>query len=272
MRPATLGILGLGPLSATLAARARAGGVPTILGWSPLPRDRVAAVRDGVLDDAPHRPGEIVAASDLVLLSGTAAENRHWLETLGPSLAPRRFMTDTGMVKRPIVSHAATRGLGDRFAGSRPAIGAGGAWSDGTVVYVTPVAGADGAAREIAHFWEATCGAQAVVLDADRHDGEVALTTQLGPLLAAVLAALLAERLPAGVTLDERTRTITTLLQSADPAQLDAAWENRDHLGAALRAAASATERVAAVLGGHDPVALASALESARQWRARCGP
>jgi len=250
-----------------LAHRARQGGVATVLGWSPMPRDRVASVREGIVDDAPARPDELLARCDVLVLAGDPAQNLDWLERLGPRIAAGRVVTDVGMTKRAIVARAGALGLADRFAGSRPAIEPSAPWDAGVVVYVTPVGGGDAAAREVAHFWETVCGAHPVLLDAERHDAQVALSAQLPAMVAVALAAVLDARLPRGVGVGAAMRDFAR--QPCDEAlvQISALRQNRDHVAAALRDAAAAAERLAADLDAAGPADLMAALAAARAWR-----
>jgi len=272
MRPATLGILGIGAFARALAHRARQGGVATVLGWTPMPRDRVASVRDGIVDDAPARPEEMLARCDVVVLAGDAAQNLDWLERFGPCIAPGRYLTDVGMTKRAIVARAGDLGLGDRFAGSRPVLEPSARWDGGVVVYVTPAGTGDEAAREVAHFWESVCGAHPVLLDAERHDAQVALSAQLPALVAVALAAVLESRLPPGVGLSGAAQDFTRLPCDGDLVHVSALWQNRDHGAAVLRDAAAAVERLAASLEAAGPADFAAALAAAQAWRRSLEP
>src|SRR5436309_11758532 len=53
VRPSTLGIVGLGAIGGSLALQAKRAGITRVLGWSPEPTERVAAVHQGAIDDAP---------------------------------------------------------------------------------------------------------------------------------------------------------------------------------------------------------------------------
>jgi len=45
--PSKLGIIGLGAIGGSLALQAKRAGITTVLGWSPQPAERVAAMRQG---------------------------------------------------------------------------------------------------------------------------------------------------------------------------------------------------------------------------------
>jgi len=61
VRPSKLGIIGLGAIGGSLALQAKRAGIATVLGWSPEPAERVAAARQGALDDAPARAADVAA-------------------------------------------------------------------------------------------------------------------------------------------------------------------------------------------------------------------
>jgi len=280
VRPATLGILGIGAIGGAVARRAKQAGVPLVLGWSPEPAERVAAVREGVVDDAPTHAAELAGRCDVVVLAGAPVANLRWLDTLGARLARRALITDTGVAKRAIVARAAALGLGARFAGSRPAVepatpGLAGARADlleGAAVYVTPVEGGDAAAREIVDFWESVCGAHAVLIDAERHDALAADAAQLAPLVAAAVATALAGRLPPGTPPGRAVRELTGSARDAGTPFLEGVWQNRDHARDALRGVADAAGLLADALAAGDPGALAAALAAASRWRSGLGP
>lgn len=275
MRPAALGVLGIGAIGGSVARRARQGGVPLVLGWSPDPAERVAAVREGVVDDAPTHAAELAARCDLLVLAGSPAASLRWLETLARARGSRALITDTGVAKRAIVARAAALGLAGRFAGSRPVVepatprleSARADLLPGTTVYVTPVAGGDAAAREIADFWETTCGAHAVLIDAGPHDAIAADAAQLAPLVAAAVATALARRLPPGTVPGGAVRALTAPARDAGTAFLEGVWQNRDAVQGALRAVAEDVTRLADAIAAPDAAGLTAALTAAARWR-----
>ena len=106
MRPTRLGIIGLGAIGGSLGRQAKRAGIPTVLGWSPEPAERVRAVQEGALDDAPARPEDVVARVELLILAAPPAANLALLDRLHGRLATGAIMTDTGSVKRGIVTRA----------------------------------------------------------------------------------------------------------------------------------------------------------------------
>src|SRR6266850_1578263 len=123
VRPAKLGIIGLGAIGGSLALQAKRAGIATVLGWSPEPAERVAAMRQGAIDDAPPRAADVTRAVELLVLAAPPAANLELLATLTPYVGAGALITDVGSVKRAIVAKADSLGLGSRFAGAHPLAG-----------------------------------------------------------------------------------------------------------------------------------------------------
>jgi len=154
VRPHTLGVIGLGAIGGSVARQAKLAGVASVVGWSPEGSERVAAVQQGALDDAPAHAADVARAADLLVLAAPPAANLAQLETLAPRIRAGALVTDVGSVKRAIVALAERLGLGGAFAGSHPLAGTHrrgfeASRSDmfrGAVVYVTPCTAGEGAA------------------------------------------------------------------------------------------------------------------------------
>src|SRR5205814_8308949 len=151
----------------------------------------------GALGVDPPRPRAAARVADLLLRAAPPAANLTQLDSLPPHLKRGAFVTDVGSVKRAIVARAERLGIGSRFAGSHPLTGTHehgfeAARADlvrGAVVYGTPceTEGAATATREIAHFWQDVLGAEPVVLDAGRHDAQLAATSHVPQIVASLL-------------------------------------------------------------------------------------
>jgi cyclohexadieny/prephenate dehydrogenase len=275
VRPTTLGIIGLGAIGGSLARRAKLAGIASVIGWSPEASERVAAARQGALDDAPSHPQDVARKAELLVLAAPPAANLQLLETLASHLAPGAVVTDVGSVKRAIVTRAEALGLGTRYAGSHPLAGTHqrgfeGSRADmfrGAVVYVTPAAGGDAAAREVAHFWNVVCEAHPVMLDAARHDAQLAITSHVPQVVASLLGAFLAKRLPPGATLGPGARD-TTRVAASDPALwTEILLMNRDELLPALRSLEEPLGEIERALEAGDAGALTAWLARAAAWR-----
>ena len=277
MRPSTLGIIGLGAIGGSLARQAKQAGIPTVLGWSPDAAERAAARRDGAIDDAPE-PVDVARAADLLILAAPPAANLQLLETLHTT---RRdgVITDVGSVKRAIVARAEALGLGSRFAGSHPLAGThdhGFAASRANlfvnaVVYITPAAGGDGAARAVAGFWETVCAARTIVVDAAAHDAEIALTSHLPQIVASLLGRYLAEQAPNGATFGPGAKDTTRLAASEPTLWTEILLLNRDMVLPALRSLEEPLAELERALEQGDASAVTAWLATAAQWRRSIG-
>ena len=282
VRPHTLGLIGLGAIGGSVARQAKLAGVPAVLGWSPEPAERAAAAQQGALDDAPPRAADVARAADLLVLAAPPAANLAQLEALAPHLRPGTFVTDVGSVKRAIVERAARLGFAARFAGSHPLAGthrrgfeaSRGDLFRGVLVYVTPCGGAggEGAAREIADFWQTVLEAHPVALDAARHDAQVAATSHVPQVVASLLAHFLARHAPPGAALGPGAKD-TTRLAASDPALwTEILLMNRDELLPALRSLEEPLGAVQRALEMGDAPALRAWLARAADWRRRAEP
>ena len=275
MRPDTLGVIGLGAIGGSLARQAKRAGIHSVLGWSPDNAERATAAREGAVDDAPPRPEDVARAADLLVLAAPPAANLTLLDTVVPQLRAGALATDVGSVKRAIVQRAVERRLADRFAGSHPLAGthrrgfeaARAELFRGAIVYITPVPGGDAAAREISHFWQSVLEANPVVIDAARHDAQVALTSHLPQAVASLLAAALAARIPPGASLGPGARDATRLAASDPALWTEIFLMNRDVLLPELRTLREPLHELERALEAGDAAAVTRWLEAGSRWR-----
>ena len=279
MRPTQLGIIGLGAIGGSVARQGKLAGIPKIVGWSPEPAERALAAQQGALDDAPPRAADVARLADLLVLAAPPAANLAQLEALAPHLKPGAFVTDVGSVKRGIVARAEKLGIGSRFAGSHPLAGTHrhgfeASRADlfrGVVVYVTPCSSGAAAAREIAHFWSDVLGAEPVVLDAERHDAQLAATSHVPQVVASLLGDFLARHAPPGSSFGTGAADTTRLAASEPALWTEILLMNRDEILPALRALEESLGTVERALETGDAAALTAWLTSAATWRRRLG-
>jgi len=277
LRPTRLGIIGLGAIGGSLGRHAKRAGIPTVLGWSPEPAERVRAVQEGALDDAPARPEEVAARVELLVLAAPLAANLALLDRLHGRLATGAIMTDTGSVKRGIVARAETLRLAERFAGSHPLAGTHKSGFDASrgdlftnaIVYITPARGGEGVAREIAHFWESVCHAHAVTLPAAIHDAQLAVSSHLPQVVASLLAHFLSANLPPGAELGPGAKDTTRLAASDPQLWTEILLLNRDEVLPALRALEEPLGALERALEAGDAKRVAEWLAAAAAWRRR---
>jgi prephenate dehydrogenase len=280
VRPHTLGLIGLGAIGGSLARQAKLAGVTAVIGWSPEPAERVAAVQQGALDDAPPRAADVALRADLLVLAAPPAANLAQFEALGPHLRAGALVTDVGSVKRAIVALAERLGLAARFAGSHPLAGTHRRGFEasradlfrGAVVYVTPCAGGDSAAREIAHFWETVLDAHPVTVDAARHDTQLAATSHVPQVVASLLATFLSRHAPPGAPLGPGALDTTRVAASDATLWTEILLMNRDEVLPALRALEEPLGAVERALEAGDGPALTAWLTRAADWRRRVDP
>jgi prephenate dehydrogenase len=274
VRPHTLGVIGLGAIGGSVALEAKRAGIAT-LGWSPNPAERVAAAQQRAVDDAPHRAADVARAADLLVLAAPPAANLQLLDALRSELAPGALVTDVGSVKRQIVARAEAMGLGERFAGGHPlagthAHGFAAARLDlfrDAVVYVTPTAQGDAAAREVAHFWADALRAHPVMIAAADHDRQLAVTSHVPQVVASLLAQFLARNAPPGATIGPGARDTTRLAASEPALWSEILLLNRDEVLPALRALEEPLGELERTLETGDAGALAAWLGRATAWR-----
>jgi len=282
VRPHTLGLIGLGAIGGSIARQVKqsgGSGVVAVVGWSPEPAERALAAQQGALDDAPPRATDVARLADLLVLAAPPAANLAQLDAVIPHLKAGALVTDVGSVKRGIVARAEQLGIGTRFAGSHPLAGTHrhgfeASRADlfrGAVVYVTPCTGGGDAAREIAHFWEDVLGAETVVLEAARHDAQLAATSHVPQVVASLLGDFLARHAPPGATFGVGAADTTRLAASEPALWTEILLMNRDEILPALRALEESLGTVERALEVGDAAALTAWLTRAANWRQRIG-
>src|SRR6266704_3692759 len=250
VRPSKLGIIGLGAIGGSLALQAKRAGIATVLGWSPEPAERVAAARQGAIDDAPPRATDVARAVELLVLAAPPAANLQLLVSLEPH-------------------------IGAGFAGGHPlagthAHGFAAARVDlfkGAIVYITATRDGDGTAREVSHFWESVLEAHPVRIDAAQHDHQLALTSHLPQAVASLLAHCLALAAPPGATFGPGARDATRLAASEPALWTEIFLMNRDELLPALRSLEEPLGELERALETGNARAVTAWLRRAAQWR-----
>ena len=280
VKPSHLGIIGLGAIGGSLARQGKLAGLPNVIGWSPVPGERALAAQQGALDDAPSSASDVARAADLLVLAAPPAANLAQLDDLIPHLKPGAIVTDVGSVKRAIVARAERLGLGRQFAGSHPLAGTHRQGFEasradlfrGAVVYVTPCIGGADAAREVAHFWQDVLNAEPVVLDAGRHDAQLAATSHVPQVVASLLGDFLARHAPRGSSFGPGALDTTRLAASDAELWTEILLMNRDEILPALRALEESLGTVERALEVGDAAALTAWLTRAAEWRRRIAP
>lgn len=277
MVPHTLGVIGLGAIGGSVAWQAARHGVPRVVGFAADRRDGAEAARAGAVTALETDVRRVAAAAELLVLATPPRATLRLLRQLAPVVLrrPGVLVTDVCSVKQAVVDCAERAGMAERFAGSHPFAGThltgfAAARPDrfrGAVVYVTPVAGGDDAAREVADFWERVLEAQPVTLPAGRHDALLAWTSHLPQAAASALAAALARGAPDGARFGTGARDATRIAASGADMWADILLLNREPVLRCLDAFGQALGELAAALRAGDAPAVGRWLERGAEWR-----
>lgn len=189
-------------MARAVAAGPPGRGRPRLTAWSPSSAGPAAALREGVIDEAPGRIEDALAGADLVVLGAPPLETLTLVEQLGTEL--RQHLASTAVVTDLASTKAAVVGAADRaglpFVGGHPMAGREAAgyghasaelFADRPWVLVPGVAADDAAIRRVE--WLVTaCGARPVRMDAATHDAAAAAISHLPLVVAAALAEAVA--------------------------------------------------------------------------------
>ena len=277
MRPNTLAVIGLEPLGGSLAWQARRAGIPRVIGYSSQPAEAVRALKVDAISDMAFSAEQAVRDADLIIIAASPTKTAQLIGSLAPHAAPGAILTDVGSVKAPVCRAAAMHGLADRFAGSHPlpassASGTGGTGPDrfrGAVVYVCPVDASQGdqAARQVMHFWSGVMEAEPVLIEAERHDRQMAWTSHLPQAVSSLLAKTLAERRLGGVSFGRGARDATRLAAEDPECWADLLLENAEPILEALAETERELTGLKTLLERGDAGGLRDYLEAAAAFR-----
>lgn len=263
-------VAGLGLMGGSLALALR-GQVSRLVGLEPQPATRLAALRDGVVDEATDELHAAVAAADLLVLATPVQTIIEQLEQL-PRYRPEGCLVlDLGSTKRVVVS--AMDRLPETFAalGGHPMCGketsglaaaTADLYRDQSFV-LCRTERTTAQIEQVALDLIRVIGARPIFLDAAEHDAIVAAVSHAPYLLAAALMRVVAGeaqwQISAGGFRD------TTRLSGSSPRMMgDILATNRDAALDALRAIMADLTTVEALLAGNDESGLADWLAEAQ--------
>jgi len=242
----TVAIVGTGLIGASFGLALReAGFTGSLLGVS-----SERAIADAVAAGAIDRGlplAEAVPQADLVFLSQAIGRILDTIRHLDPLLRPGALVTDAGSTKTEIVDLARQHIRRGQFLGGHPMAGKeqrGASAADGKLFYgrtwvLTPDEPSELDSAAACEFcsWLDKLGARLVVLDSDRHDALVAMTSHLPQLASTSLASTVLDALPddddlrvAGPGLADMTR----LALSSYELWRDILATNTEHIDRAL--------------------------------------
>lgn len=187
-------LLGIGLIGSSMAHAMRRGGVAGhIAGYTHRLETLEAARKVGFADSLSTDPAECVADADLVVLATPVGSFGSLAEQIAPHLKPGAILSDVGSVKSAVIRDVAPYvPEGVHFIPAHPIAGteqsgptAGFAeLFDGRWCILTPPPGSDSAAvAKLQKFWEAL-GSQVEVMEAQRHDLVLAITSHVPHLIA----------------------------------------------------------------------------------------
>ena len=191
---ARVALIGLGLIGSSLGHAMRRGGLAgEIVGAARTAETRAAALRLGFIDRACATAAEAAEGADLVILCTPVGTYGALAAEIAPALAPGAIVTDVGSVKMSVIRDVGPHmPKGVHFVPGHPIAGteqsgpeAGFAHLfDGRWTILTPTAVADPAAIDrLTAFWTA-CGAKVEIMDPERHDMVLAITSHLPHLIA----------------------------------------------------------------------------------------
>jgi len=272
VRPATLAVIGLDAIGVSLARQARRAGVPRVLGYAPIPATAVSALKAEAISDMALSPELAVRNADLIVIATRSSDTVRLVASLATHAPPEAFLTDVASVKAPICRAATSCGLAERFAGSHPLPRSGDQATDPfrhAVVYVCPTDPTTGepAARQIMHFWSEVMEAAPVLIEAERHDQQIAWTRHLPQAVSSVLAKTLAERRLGGISFGSGARDAMRLAASSPEEWADLLIENAEPVQEALAQTERELAGLKALLEARDRRKLQDYLQRAADFR-----
>ena len=277
MRPASLGIIGLGAIGGSLAWQSRLAGVPRVIGYSLKPAEGVQALRASAITELAHTAIDAAREAELVVLAVPPDATLELLGSLGSVLQSGAVLTDVCSVKAPIVKQALVCGLGDRFAGGHPLAGTHETGFDsarpdrfrGCVVYVceTGSTGGHRAGARVAGFWEEVLEASPVSIEAEAHDRQLAWTSHLPQAIACALSKVLSDQGLTGVSFGSGARDTTRLAASSPELWVQVLRHNATAVGVALERTEEQIAELRRLLLSGDAGALSRYLEAAQGFR-----
>lgn len=217
MWPDSIAVVGLGALGGAVAARARAGGVSRVQGYSASPATAVRALRDGVISERADSPAQAVRGAQLVVLSGAPDEVIRLIPLVSPHLASGAFLTDLAGTKVAVLRAIRSASLAARYAGLHPLVyldGPGAPLTSenvfrGAITYVIADPEGEAARQAMRAFVSEVLEGEPVVIDAELHDRQVAWTLDLPRAAARALALALSTAGLRGAAYDRVARDAT---------------------------------------------------------------
>ena len=197
-------LVGTGLIGASIGLGLRAAGFDgSITGIDASGDELMAAQRSGAIDTAARSPEEHRAAivrADVIVLAVPVLAILQWMQTIAPGLRADQLVTDAGSTKVEIV-RAARRLMPENFLPGHPMAGkesGGAALADaalfqGATWIFNPLHEASPLEAEW-RAWVSKFGANAVDMDAERHDEMCAWVSHMPQMVSTAMSAMLEDR------------------------------------------------------------------------------
>jgi prephenate dehydrogenase len=275
----TLSIVGVGLIGASVALAARrAGAVRRVVGTDRSPAALDYARQASLLEPVPDLACAAAEGDLVVFCTPVNVIAAQVCEAAG-HCRPGTLLTDVGSTKGNVVRDVDGHlPAGVTFVGSHPIAGseksgpehARADLFDGKLVAVTPVRSEDGAAvARVVDFWQAL-GARVEVMNAQKHDQALALTSHLPHLVASALAGVLP---PEWLRFTGTGFRDTTRVASGSPALWTAIFRsNRAALVEAVEQFAEQLGRFRAALDADNDALLTALLQQGKYTRDSLAP
>jgi len=195
MRFQRLALIGCGLMGGSFALALRAaGGVDTIVGYSPSEKTRQRALELKVIDQDCNSVAEAVRGADLVLLAVPVGATHSSFSAMREELQPNALLMDVGSTKCDVIA-AAQDALGERlncFVPAHPIAGkevAGIEHADGTLyqarlIMLTPLPKTGIHRLQAAHEVWTAVGSHVSTMTPEAHDATFAAVSHLPHMLA----------------------------------------------------------------------------------------
>jgi cyclohexadieny/prephenate dehydrogenase len=189
----TVALIGLGLIGSSIARGVREA-LPHVRlgGYDADPAVRGRARELSLADNIPDDPAKAVAEADLVILCVPVGAMGAVARAIGPGLKPDAIVSDVGSCKAPVLKALRTALPDALIIPGHPIAGTERSGPDAGFAalfhrrwcILTPEEGVDSEAIErLTRFWEAL-GAKVEIMDAERHDLVLAVTSHLPHLIA----------------------------------------------------------------------------------------
>ena len=267
-------ILGLGVMGGSLArALSALEPKPDVTGWSPVERERAAALEAAVVSAASDDWRDAVADADLVVLAAPLRASCELVADVVEAMPDESTLSDVASLKVPVSRAVAAAGAEDRWVGSHPMAGSeesgfaasrADLYAGATVWLVSHPAAAE-RVPGVSALWRAL-GAGPEPISSEAHDRLMALASHLPQLASNALAEVLAAGRVSPDSLGPGGSDMTRLAASSPVLWRDILEHASPELVSGLRALAANASRVADRLERSDLAGIEQLMNATSAW------